>query len=218
MKIGKMSLLIMMTTGLLAACTEGNNAEESTEQPNMEEVGYSHENMNDPDIIPGVSRDKKETTNNSGSTYSGMGQNLYSTIGTSGVHEGGVSSYFESILEGEGITGVKVFVVDDSVILARNKAENTSHEYDSMQRNLLSNTEGMSGKGEPDGAGNGAQIDDNLSQAMKKMDEMFNGNVKVLTVTNPESADLIESIKEKIMDSSYEEASSDLLELLNMTQ
>jgi hypothetical protein len=218
MKIGKMSLLIMMTTGLLAACTEGNNAEESTEQPNMEEVGYSHENMNDPDIIPGVSRDKKETTNNSGSTYSGMGQNLYSTIGTSGVHEGGVSSYFESILEGEGITGVKVFVVDDSVILARNKAENTSHEYDSMQRNLLSNTEGMSGKGEPDGAGNGAQIDDNLSQAMKKMDEMFNGNVKVLTVTNPESADLIESIKEKIMDSSYEEASSDLLELLNMTE
>ncbi|MFD1172673.1 hypothetical protein [Oceanobacillus picturae] len=218
MKIGKMSLLIMMTTGLLAACTEGNNAEESTEQPNMEEVGYSHENMNDPDIIPGVSRDKKDTTNNSGSTYSGMGQNLYSTIGTSGVHEGGVSSYFESILEGEGITGVKVFVVDDSVILARNKAENTSHEYDSMQRNLLSNTEGMSGKGEPDGAGNGAQIDDNLSQAMKKMDEMFNGNVKVLTVTNPESADLIESIKEKIMDSSYEEASSDLLELLNMTE
>ncbi|AVR00765.1 hypothetical protein ACTWPF_01910 [Oceanobacillus sp. M65] len=218
MKIGKMSLLIMMTTGLLAACTEGDNAEESTEQPNMEEVGYSHENMNDPDIIPGVSRDKKDTTNNSGSTYSGMGQNLYSTIGTSGVHEGGISSYFESILEGEGITGVKVFVVDDSVILARNKAENTSHEYDTMQRNLLSNTEGMSGKGEPDGAGNGAQIDDNLSQAMKKMDEMFNGNVKVLTVTNPESADLIEGIKEKIMDSSYEEASSDLLELLNMTE
>lgn len=208
----------MMTTGLLAACTEGDNAEESTEQPNMEEVGYSHENMNDPDIIPGVSRDKKDTTNNSGSTYSGMGQNLYSTIGTSGVHEGGISSYFESILEGEGITGVKVFVVDDSVILARNKAENTSHEYDTMQRNLLSNTEGMSGKGEPDGAGNGAQIDDNLSQAMKKMDEMFNGNVKVLTVTNPESADLIEGIKEKIMDSSYEEASSDLLELLNMTE
>ncbi len=208
----------MMTTGLLAACTEGNNAEESTEQPNMEEVGYSHENMNDPDIIPGVSRDKKDTTNNSGSTYSGMGQNLYSTIGTSGVHEGGISSYFESILEGEGITGVKVFVVDDSVILARNKAENTSHEYDSMQRNLLSNTEGMSGKGEPDGAGNGAQMDDNLGQAMEKMDEMFNGNVKVLTVTNPESADLIEGIKEKIMDSSYEEASSDLLELLNMTE
>lgn len=208
----------MMTTGLLAACTEGDNAEESTEQPNMEEVGYSHENMNDPDIIPGVSRDKKDTTNNSGSTYSGMGQNLYSTIGTSGVHEGGISSYFESILEGEGITGVKVFVVDDSVILARNKAENTSHEYDTMQRNLLSNTEGMSGKGEPDGSGNGAQIDDNLSQAMKKMDEMFNGNVKVLTVTNPESADLIEGIKEKIMDSSYEEASSDLLELLNMTE
>lgn len=208
----------MMTTGLLAACTEGNNAEESTEQPNMEEVGYSHENMNDPDIIPGVSRDKKDTTNNSGSTYSGMGQNLYSTIGTSGVHEGGISSYFESILEGEGITGVKVFVVDDSVILARNKAENTSHEYDSMQRNLLSNTEGMSGKGEPDGAGNGAQMYDNLGQAMEKMDEMFNGNVKVLTVTNPESADLIEGIKEKIMDSSYEEASSDLLELLNMTE
>lgn len=218
MKIGKMSLLIMMTTSLLAACTEGDNAEESTEHPNMEEVGYSHENMNDPDIIPGVSRDKKDTTNNSGSTYSGMGQNLYSTIGTSGVHEGGISSYFESILEGEGITGVKVFVVDDSVILARNKAENTSHEYDTMQRNLLSNTEGMSGKGEPDGAGNGAQMDDNLSQAMKKMDEMFNGNVKVLTVTNPESADLIEGIKEKIMNSSYEDASSDLLELLNMTE
>ncbi len=214
----KIGLLLLMITWVLTACTEENNAEESTEQPNMEEVSHSHENLNNPDIIPGVSRDKKETTNNNGTTYSGMGQNLYSTIGTSGVHEGGVSSFFESILEGEGVTGVKVFVVDDSVILARNNAENTSHEYDTMQRDLLSNTEGMSGKGEPDGVDGEDQNYDNLNQAKKKMDEMFNGDVKILTVTNPEAANLIEGIKKHILDSSYEEASRELLELLNMSE
>ncbi|WP_042221193.1 hypothetical protein [Oceanobacillus manasiensis] len=218
MKMVKIGLLLLMITWVLTACTEENNAEESTEQPNMEEVSHSHENLNNPDIIPGVSRDKKETTNNNGTTYSGMGQNLYSTIGTSGVHEGGVSSFFESILEGEGVTGVKVFVVDDSVILARNNAENTSHEYDTMQRDLLSNTEGMSGKGEPDGVDGEDQNYDNLNQAKKKMDEMFNGDVKILTVTNPEAANLIEGIKKHILDSSYEEASRELLELLNMSE
>ncbi|MFD2629787.1 hypothetical protein [Oceanobacillus kapialis] len=218
MKLGKLSLLIMLSIGFLAACNQENNAEESTEEPNMEQVSHSHENMNNPDIIPGVSRDKKETTNQNGSTYSGMGQSLYSTIGSSGVHEGGVSSFFESILEGEGITGVKVFVVDDSVVLARNKAETTSHEYDSMQQSLLSDTEGMSGKGEPDGVEPEDKTYDNLDQAREKVDEMFNGDVKVLTVTDPKSEELIEGIKGNIMESSYEEASRQLLELLNMAE
>src|SRR5699024_12484536 len=92
------------------------------------------------------------------------------------------SSHFESVLKGKGITGVKVFVVDDSVVLARTKKETTSHEYDQMQRNLLSGTEGMAGKGELKGVEGSQNEDeksyDSLDQAKNEINEMFNGNVK----------------------------------------
>lgn len=70
-----------------------------------------------------------------------MGHDIYSSIGSSGIHEGGISSYFGSLLESEGITGVEVFVVDDSVILARNKKQTTSHQYDNLQNQVLSGTD-----------------------------------------------------------------------------
>jgi hypothetical protein len=150
-----------------------------------------------------------------------MGNNIYSTIGTSGVHEGGVSSYFESILNGEGITGVKVFVVDDSIVLARNKKETTSHEYDSMQKKVLSGTEGMTGKEEPQPQEkqHGDNTDhDNLNQAKKMMHDMFNGNVKILTVTDPKATDLVSQIEENIQSSAYKEAADNISRLLNMTE
>lgn len=174
--------------------------------------------LDNPNIIPSETSDKTRTTNRDGETYSGVGKDIYSTIGTSGIHAGGISSYFQSILEGEGIDGVSVFVVDDAVILARDKAATSSHKYDNTQKQLLSGNKGQSGKGESNGVadGNGNDLD-NLQQAKHKMQEMFNGNVTVLTITQPGATDLISGIKKDVENHQYQRASNDLLKLLNMT-
>ena len=219
--------LILGIVLALSACTNKEPRAVGQDEPNVEQTKSIYDNppkgaedLSDPLLIPSESGDKTETTNEYGTRYKGMGNNIYSTIGTSGIHEGGVSSYFESILKGEGITGVKVFVVDDSVVLARKKAETTSHEYDDTQKKVLSGTEGMTGKEEPqpqemEHGNNDAH--DNLNQAQSMMDDMFNGNVKILTVTDPKAVDLINNIEKNIKSSDYQKASDDILKLLNMT-
>ncbi|WP_099157827.1 hypothetical protein [Virgibacillus ndiopensis] len=227
-KLWKRTIIIFLLgiATTLSACAEQDESAVDADESNgtnttniSNHANGNHKDLDNPDIIPSETSEKTRTTNENGTTYSGMGQNIYSSIGSSGIHEGGISSYFESILEGEGITGVKVFVVDDSVVLARNQKQTTSHEYEDMQRNLLSGTEGMSGKGEPQGVDDSkGESHDNLDQAKAKINEMFNGNVKILTVTDPKAVELIEGIKENIMDSSYEEASEELLMLLRLAK
>ncbi|MBT2217932.1 hypothetical protein KK120_19190 [Virgibacillus dakarensis] len=221
-----MALLLSIAI-IVSACNNQDqgaaNANRLDEENTTNVSDHSHNNnqegLNNPDVIPSEIGDKTSTTNKDGTTYSGMGNSIYGSIGSSGIHEGGVSSYFESILEGQGITGVKVFVIDDSVVLARNKEETTSHRYDNIQNDLLSGNEGMSGKGEPEGVKDGKEESlDNLEQAKKEVNDMFNGNVKILTVTNPGAVDLIESIKDNIMASSYQDASKEVLQLLQMAE
>lgn len=210
----------------LAACTnqQGAPANDADNQRNNVSKVSDHpsrngEHINNPDIIPSETGEKVRTTNRDGQTYPGVGQNIYSSIGTSGIHEGGVSSYFESILKGEGIDGVSVFVVDDAVILARNKAENTNHKYDNMQNQLLSGDKGESGKGQLEGVKpDGQQNHDNLHQAKQKMNEMFNGHVTILTVTQDGALDVIDGIKKSVENKQYSQASQQLLKLLNMTK
>ncbi|WP_106497852.1 hypothetical protein [Lentibacillus sp. Marseille-P4043] len=220
------TIMLFLSMALFAsACANQDQGAADADQLNGEDTtnvsnhSADNEGLDNPDIIPSELSNKKSTTNKDGTTYSGMGNSIYGTIGSSGVHEGGISSYFESILKGQGITGVKVFVIDDSVVLARNKAGTTSHKYDNMQNDLLSGNEGMSGKGEPEGVEDGKnESHDNLDQAKEEVNDMFNGNVKILTVTNPEALDLIEQIKEDIKSSSFQTASNDLLKLLQMTE
>lgn len=213
---------ITVVTGIaimLTACNVDNQEEAIDDTANINNVANHPTDLNDPSVIPSETGDKKETTNQHGSTYNGMGNDIYGSIGSSGIHEGGISSYFGSILEGEGITGVDVFVVDDSVILARNKEQTTSHKYDNLQNDVLRGTEGMSGKGEPKGVKDSQEeSNDNLDQAKAEINDMFNGNVKILTVTNPKALDLIESIKENIKSESFEAASNDILELFKMSK
>lgn len=220
--------LILGVVLVLSACTNKSPSANESQQPNAEQTKSVYDNppeddkdLADPLLIPSETGDKRETTNEYGTKYKGMGNNIYSTIGTSGIHEGGVSSYFESVLKGEGISGVKVFVVDDSIVLARNKAETTSHEYDNMQKKVLSGTQGQTGKEEPqpqEMEHNNNDAHDNLNQAQDMMDDMFNGNVKILTVTDPDAVDLINRIKKNIKSSAYQEASDDILKLLNMAK
>lgn len=226
-----MVAFIISLVVMLSACNNNQDepraaGQEGTDNVKTRDVADNppedNRDLDDPSIIPSETGDKTETTNEYGTTYKGVGNNIYSTIGSSGIHEGGVSSYFESILKGEGITGVKVFVVDDSMILARNNPETTSHEYDDMQRNLLSGSEGSEGKGEIQGVEDSDRDSDdrfdNLTQAKNEINEMFDGNVKILTVTDPGATDLIDQIKEDIMDSSYQTASKNMRKLLEMSE
>ncbi|ASK63740.1 hypothetical protein CFK37_17035 [Virgibacillus phasianinus] len=208
---------------LLSACN-GNGQDEAlrtndaNDGANINNVSHDSD-LNDPSVIPSENGDKTDTTNKNGTSYDGMGNDTYGSIGSSGIHEGGLSSFLESKLKGVGITGVKVFAIDDSVVLARKDKQTTSHEYDNLQNDVLSGTEGMSGKGEPKGVNDSKnKSHDNLDQAKEKMNKMFNGNVKILTVTDPKAIDLINSIKENIKAVSYQAAADDLLKLLKMTK
>ncbi len=184
----------------------------------LNQKGNGHvQNKNDATVIPSVDRTKKQTTK----TSNGMGTNVYSLIGSSSLHDGGISSHLESRLSAEGITGIKVFVLDDTVILARAKHETTSTRYDEMQSKLLNNTAGESGKGDSDGVDKtDINSDDNLDHAKRLMNKAFDGHVQILTVTNPKAMTLIDRIKATIKadNPSYSRLTSDMTTLIKMTR
>lgn len=177
--------------------------------------GVVHGNHNSIDVIPSVDRTKKKTTQ----ATSGVGTNVYSLIGSSSLHDGGISSHLESRLAGEGIPGIKVFVLDDTIILARATQETTSTRYDEMQSKVLTNTNGLSGKGNLDGVDqNKLNTDDNLERAKEIMSKAFNGQVQIMTITNPKALPLIDGIKANIKAKapSYSKLSSDIITLVKM--
>lgn len=210
---------------VLGACSgqQGfhKNEADAAEQVNLHdkslnEKGSGHvHGKNNVDVIPSVDRAKKQTTK----TSAGMGTNVYSLIGSSSLHDGGISSHLESRLSGEGITGIKVFVLDDTIILARSKPEPTSTRYDEMQNKVLKGTTGLSGKGEQDGVDRD-YVDDNLEQAKDLMSKAFAGHVQILTVTNPKAVTLIDGIKATIKadNPSYGKLSTDINTLIKMTR
>ncbi|MEH7504516.1 hypothetical protein V7152_21290 [Neobacillus drentensis] len=183
--------------------------------------GNVHGHQDSVNVIPSVDRNKKETTNRNGQTTGGVGTNVYSLIGSSSLHDGGISAHLESRLSGEGIPGIKVFVLDDTIILARAKQEVTSTRYDELQNKVLKNTSGSSGKGNLDGVDpEKLNNDDNLEKAKEMMDKAFNGHVQILTITNPKAMPLIDGIKANIKSAtpSYSKLSSDINTLVKMTR
>jgi hypothetical protein len=182
--------------------------------------GTVHGDNDSVNVIPSIDRAKKKTTNQHKQTTSGIGTNVYSLIGSSSLHDGGISSHLESRLAGEGIAGIKVFVLDDTVILARAQPETTSTRYDEMQRKVLSNTSGVSGKGDLDGVDQTkVNTDDNLDRAKELMGKAFNGQVQILTITDPKALPLIDGIKANIKSATptYSKLSSDINTLVKMT-
>ncbi|MBD1383348.1 hypothetical protein [Metabacillus arenae] len=208
---------------VLSACTNQQGAINGEQGVNNTEhhmdVSTNHDRSGD--VIPSADRTKKMTTNEDGEVTSGMGKSVYSLIGSSGIHDGGISSHLESRLSGEGIPGIKVFVLDDTIILARAKPENTSTHYDDMQNQVLTGTEGMSGKGEEDGVKDiDYNVDDNLDHAKRIMEEAFGGQVQILTVTNSKAPVLIDKIKENLKNKtpSYNQLTNDINTLVQMTK
>jgi hypothetical protein len=212
---------------MLTACAGQNGmkgpevgAAENLHNESINQKGNGHvHNQDSVNVIPSVDRAKKKTTNQANETTGGLGTNVYSLIGSSSLHDGGISSHLESRLSGEGIPGIKVFVLDDTVILARAKQEVTSTRYDELQNKVLKNTSGASGKGTLDGVDpEKLNNDDNLDRAKEVMDKAFNGHVQVLTITNPKALPLIDGIKANIKSKnpSYGKLSSDMITLVKM--
>ncbi|EKN69255.1 hypothetical protein BABA_11091 [Neobacillus bataviensis LMG 21833] len=188
---------------------------------NQKGNGNVHGQTDSANVIPSVDRAKKKTTNRNNQTTSGVGTNVYSLIGSSSLHDGGISSHLESRLSGEGIPGIKVFVIDDTIILARAKQEVTSTSYDELQNKVLNNTAGASGKGDLDGVDPAKlNTDDNLDKAKEVMGKAFNGQVQILTITNPQALPLIDGIKANIKSATpnYSSLSSDILTLVKMSR
>ncbi|PGV49553.1 hypothetical protein [Bacillus sp. AFS037270] len=183
--------------------------------------GHVHGSTDNPNVIPSVDRAKKTTTNAKGQTTNGLGTNVYSLIGSSSLHDGGISSHLESRLSGAGIPGIKVFVLDDTVILARAQAETTSTKYDEMQQKVLTNTSGSSGKGNLDGVDmSKLNTDDNLDKAKDLMTKAFNGQVQILTITNAKAMPLIDGIKTNIKadQTNYTKLAGDINTLIKMAR
>jgi hypothetical protein len=82
--------------------------------------------------------------------------------------------------------------------------------------------EGLSGKGDPEGIPNGSgqagSMPDNLELAKKQVSDMFNGNVQILTVTNPQAFELMDRIVTKLHSSKNDPTlGQDIVQLLRMT-
>lgn len=220
---GKLMVPFIGVLLVLAACTgqQGANDRQQGDNHMNHPMNVSANDERSVDVIPSVDRDKKLTTNQHGNITSGQGTNVYSLIGSSSLHDGGISSHLESRLSGEGIPGIKVFVLDDTIILARAKAENTSTRYDDMQNEVLSGTQGLSGKGEQDGVKDlNNNVDDNLDHAKRMMNDAFGGHVQILTVTNKQAPGLIDRIKANLKGKSpsYSQLTNDMNTLIKMTR
>lgn len=233
------NMVVYSTTALfLSACAgQQNGVEEVKAEEGRHDTHEVHEsvydksvsakNLNDGLIIPSEHGEKRQTTDQHGGTSQGIGTNVYSLIGSSGLHEGGISSHLESRLGSEGINGIKVFVLDDTVILARATPEPTSNQYDSMQKHVLNGVDGMSRKDQNTkesadtlNTATTPDEDDNLDKAKSYMNKVFNGNVQTLTVTNPKAVELIDKIKTDLLRDPvpYETVSQDIVTLVKMTR
>ncbi|SEO12952.1 hypothetical protein [Paenibacillus sp. OV219] len=185
---------------LLGGCASTNT--EVKQQGTHAEHMLHEAAVKNPYVIPSANGVKTMTTNRSGSTTNGMGTTVYSMIGSSGLHSSGFSAHLESRLSGVGISDVRVFVFDDTVVLATDKRVPNASRYDDVQMKLLSPNEGISGNGSTPGhglggmAGTDTSSHDNLTLAADKIqDFMGGGKVKVLTVESAKAVQTIEQIR-----------------------
>lgn len=222
--------VVVLALIILAGCNnqENQNGNVAPSTANANVQGHVH-----PDSgkiqIPGYNEDTGriegstvKANNYEGHTVQNAGTSVYSTIGSSGLHEGGISAHLQSRLTGAGIEGIKVLVLDDAVILGREKKQIVSTSYDPMQNKVLNSTSGTSGTGTanmsrppealPPGKAGGEKVNgtsgtsgtsgvpasDNLEAARGQIAEMFGNNVRILTVERKEAVASIDRIKKEM--------------------
>ncbi|WNC14625.1 hypothetical protein [Brevibacillus brevis] len=156
-------------------------------------------------VIPSVDREKKLTTNAQGTTHSGMGTNVYSTIGSSHLHGGGPSTKLEAQLNAAGIHGVQALIVQDAVVLCPSTAGSQSiNQMDPMQSHLISHLSGSSYRGsentsyrQPGTTGTSDQ-NTHFQQARAHIHRLYGTDTRVLTVSSKAGITAFEQVKKQL--------------------
>ncbi|SFL98872.1 hypothetical protein SAMN03159341_11398 [Paenibacillus sp. 1_12] len=200
----KSTVPILIAAVILSACTSAQQGQQakSTEINSTPAPLHAHnEKANtDSNIIPSYDGPKVKTTNQHGSTFSGMGTSVYSRIGSSSLLANGVSSQIETMLNDAGISGIKVLVLGDLVVLGEAEPHTDGASYEPLQSKLLSSHTGSSGKGLQSSRGTGPiQIqgtkDNGLGRAQSEIQSIFGGNIRVLTVNNTDDLSTMDRVK-----------------------
>ncbi|MFF2886430.1 hypothetical protein [Paenibacillus sp. NPDC057967] len=234
MKTVKLLACVSLSAVALAGCsmtpaTDGNrttrdNTVTQHASP-MPKGPHKAHSINDSSLIPSENGQKNYTTNNLGQTTYGLGTSVYSMIGSSGLHANGFSAHLESRLSSAGIPDVRVFVFDDTVVLATAKREASASSYDELQRKLLNQNEGMSATGTAPGEGlggvegSGGQHD-NLSSAAGHIKQLMGAEVKVLLAEGEKAVQAIDKIRNDALadNISPDQIAQDIRVLLSLTK
>jgi hypothetical protein len=199
---GSVVLLLLMT-----ACTSKQAPPPQEQPPQTQTQSMNHPNHmghSKATVIPSVDRDKKLTTNNYGTTFSGMGTSVYSNIGSSNLHGGGPSTNLDARLNAAGIHGVQTLVVGDVILVAPTSAHSASiNQMDPMQAHLLSNYAGSSARGGDHptrtvGTLGASDQKNTLTQARTQIERIFGSEAKVWTVTSSNGIQAFEHVKKQM--------------------
>jgi hypothetical protein len=156
-------------------------------------------------VIPSVDRTKKVTTTANGTTFNGMGTNVYSSIGSSHLHSGGPSTRLEAQLNAAGIHGVQALVLRDAVVICPATSRSLSiNQMDPMQAHLISSFTGSSARGNehatPGTAGTLGTSDrkTTFQHARAQIQRLYGKNTRVLTVTSRAGIEAFEQVKKQL--------------------
>ncbi|WP_168119650.1 hypothetical protein [Paenibacillus sp. HB172176] len=196
----RMAILSFAGATLLYGCGDYDGQVE--QMRNMQIMNAEHAKaVKNPSLIPSQDGMKTYTTNEKGHTTYGLGSSVYSLIGSSSLHAAGFSAHLESRLSGDGVPNVRVFVFDDSVVLATEKLEPSATQYDEAQQRLLGSDSGLAANGSSADSGKLRKQDagnanlDNLAMAAQLIEGYMGGAVKVMKVEDAEAVKLIEAIR-----------------------
>ncbi|GAB1530703.1 MULTISPECIES: hypothetical protein [Brevibacillus] len=176
-------------------------------------------------VIPSVDRDKKFTTNAHGHTYSGMGNALYSSMGSSHLHTGGPSTKLEAQLKAAGVHGVQALIVNDAVYLAPSTANTQSiNQMDPMQSHLISNYSGSSSRGHDaartkSGSGTPGTLgtsdhQSTFAQARAQIERIYGTDTPVKVVSSKKGIKALETVKKQMKDQKNQQAMAEQLNVL----
>ncbi|MED0738225.1 hypothetical protein [Aneurinibacillus thermoaerophilus] len=229
----RIKISVVLSLALLAtACGNQAAPKDNAAPPSAQHAEHAQE-IQGTIKIPGYNNEtgKMEGSTVKATSYEGKeaqntGMSVYSLIGSSSLHEGGISAHLQSRLASGGVEGVKVLVLDDTVILGRTDKKIVSTSYDPMQNKLLNGTSGNSATGIanisrppeklPDNKAGGEKVNgkagtsgtpnvassDNMEEARRQIASMFDGNVRILKVEQREAVAAMDRIKKEMQASS----------------
>ncbi|MDC0761503.1 MULTISPECIES: hypothetical protein [Brevibacillus] len=176
-------------------------------------------------VIPSVDRDKKFTTNAHGHTYSGMGNALYSSMGSSHLHTGGPSTKLEAQLKAAGVHGVQALIVNDAIYLAPSTANTQSiNQMDPMQSHLISNYSGSSSRGHDaahtkSGSGTAGTLgtsdhQNTFAQARTQIERIYGTDTPVKVVNSKKGIQALETVKKQMKNHKNNQTMAEQLSVL----